>query len=460
MNAQDYSSKEIDSLIQSGSRNFKVQGRYDKVIKWNIRFIEISKKQNYTEGEILGYINVGNALWIIGKYEESIEFLNIAETKSKKINNPFLRGKIYQEYAQTYNSMGLYHQALKNNTIALKYIKNIRDATRKRKVLSYMYGSRSVFLRNLNLPDSSLVYLYKSVKIRPKPVNLSNLADHYLYYAEERDLDSTAYYLKRAFSIVENDNATIYEKAVVNQVFGSYCSEIKDYETAIVHYNKALEFAKAINVPYVYINTYESLIGIYGILQNKKMELLYRQKHKVFNDSIHKLKNNAINASLNILLEQKEREHVSSHKRLYNILGLITFSLILILTVLFFRNRRKNELIVNRERENVLLKKKMNQAFDEVVKLAKNNDPAFTRKFQEVYLEFSEKLLKIKPALTPSEFTLCAYIWLNFSSKEIARYTFVTHKTVQVKKYRLRKKLSIPTHVDLYCFFKTLNDGN
>ncbi|WP_461533068.1 tetratricopeptide repeat protein [Sinomicrobium sp.] len=444
--------------MQKGTRDFRLGGEYDEIIEWNIRLVEISEKRNYPEGEVQAYINIASALRIIGKYDKSIDFLNIAKSKVKKLRNPLLKGKVHSEYAQIYNGMGLYGLALKNNSTALTYAKKIASSPQKRNYLAYIYGCRSVYLRNINLPDSSLVYLHKSAKLRFKPINLSNLANHYLRQMEKRDLDSAFYYLKSACSIVENGKATIYEKAVVNRTLGSYYFEKKDYQTAITYYNKVLELTKDLKVSTTRTNTYESLIRVYDILEDRQMELLYRQKHKVFTDSIDRLKNKAINASLDLLMEQKERENISSHKRLYGLASLITSVLIAVLGILFYRNRKKHRLIIKRERENLWLKKKMDKAFDEVVELAKRNDPAFAGKFQEVYPEFSEGLLKMKPALTPSEFVLCAYIWLNFSSKEIATYTFVTHKTVQVKKYRLRKKLGIPTNVDLYHFFKTFNE--
>jgi DNA-binding CsgD family transcriptional regulator len=45
---------------------------------------------------------------------------------------------------------------------------------------------------------------------------------------------------------------------------------------------------------------------------------------------------------------------------------------------------------------------------------------------------------------------------LRFSSKEIANYTFVQHKSVQQKKYRIRKRLNIPAETDIYDFFENV----
>ena len=106
--------------------------------------------------------------------------------------------------------------------------------------------------------------------------------------------------------------------------------------------------------------------------------------------------------------------------------------------------------------ESKKLKQKLNVAFDEVILLAKKNDSSFLVRFQEVYPNVCEKLLENNPKLVNTELTLCAMVWLNFSSKDIASYTHVQPKTVQTKKYRLRKKLNIPENINIYTWLKNL----
>ncbi|OPB92798.1 hypothetical protein BB020_07855 [Elizabethkingia occulta] len=93
---------------------------------------------------------------------------------------------------------------------------------------------------------------------------------------------------------------------------------------------------------------------------------------------------------------------------------------------------------------------------EEVIKLAKKNDSTFLVKFQEVYPEFVTKLQAINPDLEVSEITFAALISLNFTSKEISTYTFVQHTSVQQRKRRLRKRLNIPSDMDMYEFFQEL----
>ncbi|KFF17844.1 hypothetical protein IW22_19735 [Chryseobacterium sp. JM1] len=88
----------------------------------------------------------------------------------------------------------------------------------------------------------------------------------------------------------------------------------------------------------------------------------------------------------------------------------------------------------------------------EVTDLAKNNDSSFLMKFKELHPEFISSLLTINPDLENSELAFCALLKLHFTSKEIADYTFVQHKSIQQKKYRLRKKLNIEGDQDIYEF--------
>ncbi|MGS2764707.1 helix-turn-helix transcriptional regulator [Sinomicrobium sp. M5D2P9] len=146
--------------------------------------------------------------------------------------------------------------------------------------------------------------------------------------------------------------------------------------------------------------------------------------------------------------------------------GIMILCIVILLLVLIYYEKRKSKntqlilekdmLIQQKEMESEELRKKLNVAFGEVVGLAKENAPSFLTRFQEVYPEVCTKLLDINPKLVNTELNLCAMVWLNFSSKEIARYTFVQPKTVQIKKYRLRKKLNVPSDEDLYSWIRNL----
>lgn len=105
------------------------------------------------------------------------------------------------------------------------------------------------------------------------------------------------------------------------------------------------------------------------------------------------------------------------------------------------------------EKENNSMK---NECFEEIIKLAKSNSPEFLTRFREVYPDLVAVLLDINPKFRISELTLCAYIFLGFTTKDIAAYTFTSINTVKVRKYNLRKKLNIPAEMNTEMWFKHL----
>jgi hypothetical protein len=145
---------------------------------------------------------------------------------------------------------------------------------------------------------------------------------------------------------------------------------------------------------------------------------------------------------------------------------LLAFALSLIL---FIDQLNKAEVLLRRESElsvltaqrkiDELLKKIMRDEdrhspakvdeLKEIVQLAVNNNPAFLTKFNEFDPEFGKNLLNMAPNLVASEIEFCAMLRLNFETKEIARYTKASVRSAEGKKYRIRKKLNIPSDQDI-----------
>lgn len=67
----------------------------------------------------------------------------------------------------------------------------------------------------------------------------------------------------------------------------------------------------------------------------------------------------------------------------------------------------------------------------------------FETRFGKVYEDFYHSLAVVHPDLTPTEKKICALLRLNLTSKEIAAITFQDAKSVDMARYRLRKKLNL-----------------
>ncbi|PWG04966.1 helix-turn-helix and ligand-binding sensor domain-containing protein [Polaribacter aquimarinus] len=84
-----------------------------------------------------------------------------------------------------------------------------------------------------------------------------------------------------------------------------------------------------------------------------------------------------------------------------------------------------------------------------VIKIIDNNlnNTDDWKMFQEAFnnadKNFLDKVKDKHPNLTPNDLRLCAYLRLNLSSKEIAPLLNISPRSVEVKRYRLRKKMNL-----------------
>lgn len=117
-------------------------------------------------------------------------------------------------------------------------------------------------------------------------------------------------------------------------------------------------------------------------------------------------------------------------------LGISTMSLI-----------KKNEFLNTLKKE--LVNAQDNKSIKQVIKIIdrnlNNNDDwhTFEEAFNNADKDFLKKIKIVHPALTSNDLRLCAYLRLNLSSKEIAPLLNISARSVEVKRYRLRKKMEL-----------------
>ena len=70
------------------------------------------------------------------------------------------------------------------------------------------------------------------------------------------------------------------------------------------------------------------------------------------------------------------------------------------------------------------------------------------------YNNFLSRLGRRFPALTTADKRLCAYLKMGLSSKEIAPLMNLTYRSVEMTRYRLRKKLALPREENLVKFLQ------
>lgn len=80
----------------------------------------------------------------------------------------------------------------------------------------------------------------------------------------------------------------------------------------------------------------------------------------------------------------------------------------------------------------------------------------FELRFKSANKLFYEHISQKHPNLTPNEFRLCVYIKLKISNKEIASLMNISVKSVEMARYRLRKKLELDKSISINEYITTL----
>lgn len=107
----------------------------------------------------------------------------------------------------------------------------------------------------------------------------------------------------------------------------------------------------------------------------------------------------------------------------------------------------------NKEGQEII--RQMNNKFKMTMTEQIWND--FETRFESVFDSFYNALLEKFPGLSPNERKLCALLRSGLSSKDIAMLTFQNPQSVDVARYRIRKKLNLVNEENLVDFLLTID---
>jgi tetratricopeptide (TPR) repeat protein len=445
-NAQSYSSfNELDSLTD----NLRTTGKINESIELNKNAIKKFEKQKNTDGLIAAYINMGGLLWYLHRYKESLEYLENAEEKLRKIKNLDLCAKLYSEYGRNYASLGLLEQSNSNLNTSIYFAKQISDKKKREKLLYFYYTWKLANFEELHITDSINVIQKKRLELSAQPLTFVHIAEKHL---KNKQLDTAEHYLNKAMSLT--GDYSLYQKSMTLLAFGKLYTERKNYEKALEYYHQSLIISKQLSRKNDIRNAYKLISDTYKRLNNIEKKNEYLEKYSYLSDSIEKDERNALDIPVKKILKKESQKEQEETTKYYIIILLIitTAGIILFLLIKAYQKKQKlkDEIIDEKLSETEELKQKLSTTgFDELSKLAMANDPFFLTRFKEIYPDFYTKLTGKYPHLSTNDIKFSAFLKLNLSTKTIAQYKNISIRTIESRKYRLRKKLDLPSDVDL-----------
>ncbi|MFP3591493.1 tetratricopeptide repeat protein [Chryseobacterium sp. SIMBA_038] len=467
-NGQGKSYHKIDSSFYSVLLTTHTTGKFEEGITKTEELMKQSQRLNYEKGIATGYINIANILCNLNKYEASLQYAALAEKTMLRIKDNDLKATVYIESGKVYLFLGLYETSLNYYNKAITASQKIEDTERKINRLHYAYACKADNFSYLNQHDSTYIYFHKAYNAIADPITAANIADFFIVN-KKSELDSAEHYLKSALYLysLKKNKYPLFQKLIVFQKYGDFFYTKREYKRSLDYYYQSLALSRQIKRADKVRDMYQLIHKSYKALNDVKKTKEYIVKYAELNDSLDIANKRALNVSVNKLLKDRDNVKKKISDSNYTLVGCfcIIFLLLSVLGYRFYKkNKKETELqneyqqkkITQQEIEKINMECKVNDAYHEVLQLAKNNDSSFLARFKEVYPEFCKKILILYPDIVSSELTFCAYLKLNLSTKDIADHIFISKKAVQVRKSRIRKKLNISSDEDLYIWINNL----
>ncbi len=225
-----------------------------------------------------------------------------------------------------------------------------------------------------------------------------------------------------------------------NLPFGNYKFEVKAKIGDKVSDISSYDFE--ISRPYYLSNFAIIIYFLLLILLILGVHLLYKRRHSKLiaeNERELKLKNLEAEQEIIKLRNEKLEQDMANKNRE---LAVSTMSLI-----------KKNEFLTT-IKERLQAEKNSSNIRSVISTIDKDineedNWKFFKKAFSNADKDFFKKMKTKHPELTSNDLKLCAYLRLNLSSKEIAPLLNISVKSVEIKRYRLRKKMNLDRNINL-----------
>ncbi|WP_299670349.1 LuxR C-terminal-related transcriptional regulator [uncultured Polaribacter sp.] len=419
-----------DKILYSQKKGVFSLSNAKPTFKKNNKLSMLFSEDEYISGKLIA--DKKNRLWSFNK--STISYLEKGPVKNK-LSVKFIPIKNY----------------LRKTTVSFENLSNIYENT-------YLIGKTNGYLLlDLNKKqDVSHTIFLNEIRIKNNDsVRISVLEEHEFQFSENSlvfEYSSPVYSKYEFVNYQYNLNNSRWvdlgnqsELAFDNLSFGEYELRIKS-NIGNQDSDNTILYRFVIKPPIYFTNTaivlYILLFLLIGYFIHKLNRKYYRkQNEELMKENLRQFEIQKIQADKEVirLKNDKLSQDIEGKNRE---LAISTMSII-----------KRNEFLHSIKKE---LKKNVSIEEDnEVFKLIEKNlnstkDWDFFREaFNNADKDFLKRAKKLHPDLTHNNLKFCAYLRLNLSSKEIAPLLNISVKSVEIRRYRLRKKLNLPHETNL-----------
>lgn len=506
----------IDSLIKVSY----VDSLYHfEQAKYAEQALKLSNTIQYQKGIYYSTASLGRVAMNLGEYEKAIlkfqEALKLAENIDStryQAHAKYSLGNIYQKLKQFNNALKNFEESL----AIYEKLDNKRWIGILKNGIGVVYLQINEEEKGTEILTEALDIFTENEMEEMTGIPISNLAEQY-YNAEQYEIALQFY--QKSLSLAKKFK-DVKGVAIGLTNMGLAMRQLKQYDKSLDYALQGLELAKEFQYNKLIVDFSKDLAETYKEIGDFKTSVRYYEFYNELSDSLlnDEVKQEVDALQMAYEKERKAKEIAAQEQEIVNlkqtkqlslfanigILCLIVFAGIF-LWLFFSRNKTKRALMeeklknqeLEKERLERELKFKTQDLTNFALDISRKNDfaqrlhdrlevlmdskPAeikekarklyflvanhlkinedakqFQMNIDTVNQDFYNKLNGKFPDLTVNEKQLCGLIRLNLSTKDIAAIKNISPKSVEMGRYRLRKKMQLDPKVDIADFMRKL----
>lgn len=426
------------------------QGQYQQMKVCDMKGLKIALKNGDSLEIAKAYNNLGGTFTILKNTNQALFYYKKALKLCRKYPTSLLLTSLY-------NNLGALHRKNKAYDLAINYYQRVLALLKDKvaygvtlKAIAYTYYQKQDYTTAEQYFKKSMDTLSKLQALPQLSITCKRLAQNYVAQKNFKQ----AYHYRQLhqklsdslFSASKNELITLVEQEVSEEEKQKMIASLKQEAMQQKRLRTPILLG-LLSVGIILVLVFRRYLLRHQLLQKKSSSLakeIAQQKAEKQRLTTDKKAKQEENKQLKLHLDHKTRE-------------LATTSLLM---------HQKNE-VLNHINEDLSafgnqIPQKWSKNISHIQKIIRENTTLekdwdrLQLHFNEVHPDFFNKLQEQFCHLTQNDLRLCAYIRVNLSNKDIARLLNVEFRSIQMAKYRLKKKLALPKTQDLNDFILKL----
>ncbi|MCK4661444.1 MAG: tetratricopeptide repeat protein [Bacteroidales bacterium] len=360
----------ISKSIENIALSYEVLGEYEKALEYYTENLKINEQIKDKYSEAITKLNIANIYFNKGEYSKALGNYIQSMSSLEELGYKSEMSKAMTNVGNVYYRLKYYEKALEYYLKSFEIKQELGD---KKGSANLLNNIGSIYYTEENF-DKSIEYFKKSLRIREEIGNkfgiASSLSNIGVIYRIKGNLEKALEYQKRAL-IIKQEIGSKKSIAYTFDNIGRIYLEKRNYRESFIYFNKGLKIYSELGNKQSIAESNYYISGVFAEMKNYKKAynyyILYHQlMDSIFNENMSK---QIAEMQTKYETEKKEKEielqkveiinkenQIKQKKLQQNITIIVLFFVLIILIIIYiiYRQKRKANILLTKQKEEIL----------------------------------------------------------------------------------------------------------